>query len=534
MAASATVGEAQVRVWWMGAGGDGGAAEQQAEQAQPAGPVAPDYDAWARLATAVEAQIEDPDTPSDRLEALRGELAEWRERFLSAQSVNRARIDTIRGQVAALGPSPGEGETEPPEIADRRRELSEQLSRLQAPGIAAEEAHRRADGLIREIDGILRAREADALLRTVPAPLNPANWPAAFRALRQLSVDLYAEGQSLVRDPDRRGVASRNAPLLLGALLLALFLSLRGRQWSQQVAQRLEEGAVSTRGRAIFALLVSLGQMLLPVVGVLAFCFVVLRAELVGPLGTALFAEGLPAAALTFFGMLWLGGQAFPRSDPADPLLVLPHERRAEGRIHVAFLATVLGLQLVAGSVLTADRYGPVGVSVVFFPALVLSGILLFRIGQLLVQASRNEIPEGETQGIRALLLQLAGKAAMILGALGPVLGAVGYVELGNRMVYPAVLTLGTLAFLLVLQRLVRDIHAVVFRARGAEVRDGLLPTLIGFALTLATLPVLAREGVVAQAAALAARLPSPARADARTDTAGALVAAAVALAAHL
>jgi hypothetical protein len=73
--------------------------------------------------------------------------------------------------------------TESEEVAARRMELSEQLAKASAPLIVAQEANKRASGLIGEIDKIVRARQRDKLLHIDNSPLNPANWPTAIGAL---------------------------------------------------------------------------------------------------------------------------------------------------------------------------------------------------------------------------------------------------------------------------------------------------------------------------------------------------------------
>ncbi len=114
---------------------------------------------------------------------MRAEIVEARAQFAAAQTQLTERAQGLRDQIAALGPPPAEGTTEPVEIAQRRTELTTQLAEREAPLRAADEAYARADAIIRAIDRELRARQADALMALGPTPLNPANWLEGVDAL---------------------------------------------------------------------------------------------------------------------------------------------------------------------------------------------------------------------------------------------------------------------------------------------------------------------------------------------------------------
>ena len=91
----------------------------------------------------------------------------------------------------------------------------------------------------------------------------------------------------------------------------------------------------------------------------------------------------------------------------------------------------------------------------------------------------------------RNRILQLLAQGAVIIGVLGPALAAVGYVAAGAALIFPAGLTLGLVALLFILQQLVDDVFAVMVRNRDPG-RAALLPVLVSFGLTLASLPVFA------------------------------------------
>ncbi|MGL4282029.1 MAG: DUF3772 domain-containing protein, partial [Albidovulum sp.] len=159
-------------------------------QAQPA---APDYAAWEEAARRTEEALAADRISTVTLEELRKRVVEWRTKFTEAQNINADQITTVKGQIAALGPAPTAEVPDPPAVAERRQELTSQLNELQAPSLAAVEARTRADGLVRQIDSRVRARQASELLRLSPTALDPRTWDAGVAVLTQGARTLWAE-----------------------------------------------------------------------------------------------------------------------------------------------------------------------------------------------------------------------------------------------------------------------------------------------------------------------------------------------------
>jgi len=446
----------------------------------------PDYAHWEDFASRAEDRIGDVGTTDLGLEQIRAQLVDWRDRFLEAQTANRSRIETLQGQIAALGPAPGEGQGEAREIAARRQELTEALSRLQAPGIAAEEAYRRADGLVREIDRVLRDRQADALMQLWPAPVNPANWPAAIAALSGTFGGIAHELADAWASSTRRAALTEGLPRTLFLLCLAIVLILRGRRWMERLTHALAR-SVRGRGGPVWAFVVSLGQIVLPYLGILALVAAAQSTGLVGLVGNA-FVETLPDVGLTLLLARWIAGRVFAAA--GAPIVGVAADRLAEGRFHGAGLGLLVALEDLRLRIVQPTEAVEAANAVLAFPLIALAGLLLLRIGQLL--ATDVPLAGGEGVAYRARLVGLLGRAAMAVGVAGPLMGAIGYVAAASAVVFPAVLSLGLLAVLLILQRLASDIYAAILGTGVEEARGALVPVLFGFALAIVALPVLA------------------------------------------
>ena len=288
-----------------------------------------DYGAWDEVATRAEQVLGDNDATDSALEGLRQSVVDWRERFLSGQGINAPRIDTLQAQIDALGPVPAEGETEPEDIATRRENLNAQLAELQAPGLRAQEAYTRADGIIRQIDTMIRTRQTDALLTLGPTPLNPQLWPAALEEVLSAGSSLFDEIRSDLASEVKLAEARESLPLILLLLALAGLLVIRGPRVMRGFGERLR--ASTRRGTGVWRFFVSLGGILVPLAGVMLLVAAVQTSDLPGTQGSELL-QMLPAWTFLLLYIRWLAEQSFNR-DPEVATVPLAGFTRVRGAL---------------------------------------------------------------------------------------------------------------------------------------------------------------------------------------------------------
>lgn len=448
-----------------------------------------DYDDWNALALRAEAALANDRSGASELDALRALLVDWREALLGAQSANSTRIAVIRAQIAALGPPPAEGMNEAEEIAGRRSELTDQLVRLQAPGIKADEAYERADGLILEIDRQRRERQAEELLRLWPSPVNPANWPTALVDLSEVALTLWSETTARITDPRALRSLVDNLPLVLGLLLFSAVTLWRGQFWLDRALDRLPLAAGGPAARAARTL-TSVGQIVLPVLACIALSVALRRSGLVGPLGEVLARAVVPVGLVISSG-IWLGARLFREGSPLREVSALPVERWAEGRFLLFACGLLLGLARVRAVVLGQLDLSAEVASVTLFPILLFAGLVLIRIGRLvaamMAQPAEIEDDRAALRGIGRLI----GKALVAIGVVGPLLGAVGYNAAAAALLQPAIVSIGLIGLLALIQQLLFDLWALATR-QWTDPDKTLVPVLLSFALALASLPVFA------------------------------------------
>ncbi|MEJ6398860.1 DUF3772 domain-containing protein [Yoonia sp. 208BN28-4] len=444
----------------------------------------PDYAAWDEVAGRAEELVLRDVASRFALSRQREALVEWRDAFSSLLGANAGRLETLAAQLAALGEPPAEGEEEPEAIATRRATLTALQAELRAPQLLVEEGFARANGLISEIDALIRNRETEQLLVQGPSPLNPAVWSAGGAAIWQGVLDMTAEMVSAVRNHVVTGDFLTKLPLLVLYAAVAFILLLRHRRGLAQehpIADG-EQTPVTMR-----SLLHNLAQLVLPIIGLVALTLAIFTLDPSGVRSAAVFGA-VPAAGLLIIVGRWLSFQFFPL-DNAPGLLAYDAETRASARFYARLLAWVTAVWTLLLALLSHGSVDDTALAVANFPIIVVLGLILFRLGQLLRRAPMADMPEGQQQQgrIRGILGQFC--QAVAIGA--PVAAAFGFSAGAQGVILPTIMSLAVLGIVIFLQRLVNDIYAVWARARGRQT-EALMPVVIGFVLLIVALPILA------------------------------------------
>lgn len=452
-----------------------------------------DYARWEQVATRAEGVLEDQRASTIALEELRGDIVNWRARFSSAQNINHTRIATVRNQLDALGPVPEDNATETQDIAERRSELDSQLARLEAPRRKADEAFSRADGIVREIDTIVRERQAEILTQLGPSPMNPVNWPVALKSLAQTGNAVRTEISSAWRSENQQAELRKNLPVTLFYLAIAVVLLGRGRHWMERLTLRVQGGKPRS-ARGLQGFVVSIGQVLVPIIGLFALVEALFSTKLFGFRGQIII-QGLPLIGVAAFSARWLAIRLFPKNDTRQGLLNLALEIRRELRLYSVVLGVIVGLSALLSSLAEYEDYSPATHAVLAFPLLIVAGLILFRAGLILIRSPvvRDGInPDTGNLDLRGRMARMIGQAMIAIGVTGPIIAAIGYLVAAGSFMFPAIVSLGLIGLLLVLHGVIRDLYGLISGVGSEGAKDALMPVLISFCMMLVSTPLFA------------------------------------------
>ncbi|WP_265500732.1 DUF3772 domain-containing protein [Paracoccus beibuensis] len=472
------------------------AGPSMAQQATPL-----NYETWEQVADDSEELASNSRATDEELARARDQVVEWRGRLEEGQSFNAERINTLRNQIQSLGPVPAEGETEDPDVAARRAELNQQLSTAQAPRLAAVEAESRASSIIAQIDEIIRKRQALELMKLSPSPLLPASLGDAVGDGLTLLDGVVSEVSGANATPETWADLRPRLPVVFLYLVAAGLILTLGRSWIGSLPSRLSVRA-SRHSRAVLAFVVSLGQIVIPMIGVYLAIRAIKATGLPGPWTTPLLST-LPGAAVILFGGIWMARALFPRQAIAYTSLQMTESSRVSAGHMVTTLALLMAVHhVLSRAVLPLSGLYERGeaqvsrVPVEFSEGAaglwhlvlgVLAALAMVRLGNIL----RRLTHEAVTQDLsyRHRIAAWAGVLTRLIGPVAVLAMAIGYVNLGNLLIWPWILSLALVGLLILLQDFVADVFDMFYR--GAEgARDGLAPLLSGFALVLLFIPL--------------------------------------------
>ncbi|MEM9788051.1 MAG: DUF3772 domain-containing protein, partial [Pseudomonadota bacterium] len=393
-------------------------------------------------------------------------------------------IATVDAQLAALGPAPESGEEAPP-VAARRAALEAQRQDLMAPRLLAEESFARANGLISEFDTQLLARQTAALTVRGPSPLNITHLGAAVTALWDLVQVIGAETRARAEQHIGSGrlIAGLPRAILLFLVALACLGLFRRRltAWRQQVRQE------NRRFAPIWLFILSLAQLLIPTIGLVALAEALTTLDVFGLRGNDVV-EALPAAGFVVLFAWWLSRLIFPVG-PHPGYLGYDERTRASGRRYSSALGWALAIWVLMTEALQTMDIGEGARAAIDWPLILLMGILLWRFGHV-VRTKPEPIPDGVVSEGR--VRGLIGRFCTIVAIVAPVAGALGFGAAAAALMIPAILSLGLAGMVLLVQRVLHDVTTPRVTDEPAKGFAALLPVFLSFIIYVISLPVFA------------------------------------------
>lgn len=460
-----------------------------------------DYNAWESTAKSVEEIVSGQAQTVYRLEDVREILFEWRKVFEGAQSTNKDRIETVKSQLRVFTPSI-DGKEVPSEVTPRQEQLEKQLKELEAPSVRADEAYKRANGLIREVDVAVRESHTEKLLKRFPSPLNPSNWAFGVDAVSKTLHQLVHEVSSRQALMSIRANITNNLPLMITLLVVGLGLIIGGFRLTTRVSKYIAS-IENARKRKLYTILVLfIGRVVMPVVGALILMQALHISGLFGIVGKRVI-DSLLYVSLVFFLTLWLAQEIFPKSH--DVLaLKLSDGWRQKGRVITISYGALISLQIINISLIGRQDTNEAAYSVINFPFLCLMAFILFVLSLLLQStykqpnSSSGDVDDisdtkqlSDAEELSESISRAVGRGVMVVSVVGVVAGAAGYMEVALAVLSPIGATFILFATIRFVQEIITDLYALIMRSDEA-VDDDLAPVLINLALVVASLPLFA------------------------------------------
>ena len=456
--------------------------------AQTSAQATPDYSRWAATADMAQDTLESGTANEAFLIKLREQLALRRSEFSEVQSSNPARLAILEEQLAALGPAPESG-TEPAEIAERRARLSQDLDAILAPRIRAKEAYKQADGLIREIDAALSAKQTENLLALGPSPIDLRLWPEAILQVTEKFQSLAGSVSTAWNTPVLRSKARDQLPLILTLLLAAGLLLIQGRVWLARALRPLSRSKHSS-GVDLARYLQGLGQLVI----VMLCVFLLSRVWSVSRLYDFDLNVLLQAATWIFaplFISRWLASQLCPMDDTARSALSLSNRSRVQARFLIRWLGVVISAMILTDYLRDMGDFSSGTAAVIVFVLVSIAGVGAFRLGGLLLRQSHGTPDATEVEQVPHRFVVRLGQGMAFTAAISIALSVIGYSDLAVALLRAVLLSAGLLGILVVTFDAVRNTSAMLSTDPSTG-HDSLAAVVVNASLTVASLPVFA------------------------------------------
>ena len=455
-----------------------------------------DIDAFNALASRAEKAVYGGQTSNEALEKLRMSLSSARSAALEAQSLRTGRSKIISDQIDALGPIPEDPDSEAKDIAELRVSLAKQLAVAKAPLIVAEEAFRRANGLISEIDKTIRERSASAFLKLGVSPLSPNTWGSTISDIKKYFGQVRSEVVQSLNNPSSKVIRSNNFPGIIFFAILGLALIFPATKWVSQnmsVANQRHDAKLKKVSYLAFSCLV----FIMPLLGI---CFLIRSLEMLDILGYRgeVLSQAVIAMSVAVVGSYWLAHNLFKETGLTRELLGIASKRLVGAYSVTILMGVALGLYWLINNLVQVADLSETSIAVMEFPLILIGSYGLITFSQRVKMYRARLISEKRITPISDRLSSLVLMLTLATGLAGPISAAIGYSNIGSKLVFATILTLAVIFALFVIFTLISFLFSeIIIKNQNKNIQESsskgsLFNVFLAFILACCAIPLLA------------------------------------------
>jgi small-conductance mechanosensitive channel len=435
-------------------------------------------------------------TSNEALEKLRMSLSSARSAALEAQSLRTGRSKIISDQIDALGPIPEDPDSEAKDIAELRASLAKQLAVAKAPLIVAEEAFRRANGLISEIDKTIRERSASAFLKLGVSPLSPNTWGSTISDIKKYFGQVRSEVVQSLNNPSSKVIRSNNLPGIIFFAILGLALIFPATKWVSQnmsVANQRHDAKLKKVSYLAFSCLV----FIMPLLGI---CFLIRSLEMLDILGYRgeVLSQAVIAMSFAVVGSYWLAHNLFKETGLTRELLGIASKRLVGAYSVTILMGVALGLYWLINNLVQVADLSETSIAVMEFPLILVGSYGLITFSQRVKMYRARLISEKRITPISDRLSSLVLMLTLATGLAGPISAAIGYSNIGSKLVFATILTLAVIFALFVIFTLISFLFSeIIIKNQNKNIQESsskgsLFNVFLAFILACCAIPLLA------------------------------------------
>ncbi|MBK0398856.1 mechanosensitive ion channel family protein [Limibaculum sp. M0105] len=470
-------------------------------------------ESWEAHADEATRRIEEKSLDFEDIDELRAKLS------AELVSINElsAKLDSelapLISQRDALGPAPGEGQSESPDVARERTRLASAIEDLEGVKRRTQQASVRAAALIDRLQALRRQIFNEALLERGPSILDPRTFTTAISELGKGVGVLIAETRTRISE-EEIGMGSGLVVRIVAPAAAMIFALLGFRRMRRilirNLSKRVNPNMTASRRLALAAGLTAI-RLVLPILALVVVFVATAASGLLGERGLELLVA-LGIAATLVIGAYALGSAFFSPRIPELRISALGDRDARRAHALLVVLATLFALDWIL--VVEGKNVGAaIEVLTLYNTTLqILGGVALWSLvsviqhrlgaGEPEAAEGARDFDDGSTEQdtsdeiLVPFLLRVASVVYRIVAVLAPVLALSGYFAASRFVFHPTLASAGLIGFFVLLYSVVREVIEGIAAPAGATTtaqrRLRLIPVMAGFLLSLIALPLLA------------------------------------------